>query len=140
MESVHAFEPRIWRKLTKDAVYAWSATGKVWRERHESIEYWTEQFINTGKAIERPKPVENPLPNGLRWFEHATHWNPDYGGLPFTNEEHYWQGQWRKWREDSFNFWAASPDTIKRFPEGVKAQAIKQEPKPEPKKPVGWWN
>lgn len=131
--TTHAFPPRTWRKLTKDAVYAWDAEHNMWHERHESVEYWTERFINTGKAVERPKPVENPLPNGLQWFEDAIYWNPHgKAGFFFNEGAYYWDGVW-KWWEGMDDYWRVHPDTIKRFPKSVKAQ-------PEPKKPIGWWS
>lgn len=137
--TTHAFAPDYWRKVTVDTVYSWSKVLKDWKPRREPPEEWIAEQVGMEAyhAVERPKPVENPLPFGLEWFEHATHWNPDYGGLPFTNGEHYWKGRWIEWGGDAFNYWANLPTTIKRLPEGVKAQVVKQGPKP--KKPVGWW-
>ena len=127
-----------WRKVANNTVYMW-IDGR-WEDLGYEPNFWLIEF--GANIVERPKePEEAVLPHGLEWPEDATHYcemkthkffmnERNYKGL-FTGDEEAW---WYMGK-DACRFYADKADTIVRFPNGQP----KEQPKPIPKKPIGWW-
>ena len=133
-----------WRRVADNTVYMW-ADGH-WEDIGYEPGVWLKEYrIN---IIERPKePEEAVLPDGIEWPQWATHYNKGHK-LFFCLEgfSYRLQDQPHKWvggegDEHYFNIWAAKFDNIVRFAEGnlPAGQVIREQPKPIPKKPIGWW-
>jgi len=133
-----------YRKVTEEDVYAWA--NNKWDNIPFAPKDWFRRYA--GSITERPKePGEAVLPDGIEWPQWATHYNKAQK-LFFCLEgfSYRLQDQPHKWiggegDEHYFNIWAAKFDNIVRFAEGnlPAGQVIREQPKPIPKKPIGWW-
>lgn len=122
-------EDRYWYCLM--GAQGWSTNSSEWAVEYENPALYT--------LTVRPL-VEAPLPDGWEWPEKATHFNPQCGGF-FINERedtYLHKGpDWKKFTEnDTLDYWLKSPETISRYANVNKPG----QPKPAPKKQVGWWS
>lgn len=128
-----------WRKVDDNTVYMW--TDGRWEDLGYEPNFWLREF--GANIVERPKePEEAVLPDGLKWPEGATHYCEVEPYKFFMNERNYkalFSGDGKAWwdlGEGTYRFYAGKPNTIVRFPKGQP----KEQPKPIPKKPIGWWS
>ena len=138
----------VWRKEEGGMIYRWELG--QWVVHSYVPEVWKR--VNDGLFVERPAPVQPPLPNGLTWDdapEDATH----YHEQDVAGDVHAW---WLKKTEDGGYFWwKVSGDGLMegwshvsddlwcvKQPEflTIARNGVPPQEKPlAPKKPIGWW-
>lgn len=125
-----------WRKREGDVWYYFSKDGE-WVERSVNGDNYLR---NNPHLVERPVPVEAPLPGGLVWPIGYTHYNPHCGGF-FFNDKGFKQhiAEHNEWRSDDvLLYWLRDARTVTRYGDKAPAKVAAKE-QPKPKQKVGWW-
>lgn len=126
-----------WRRVHDRQVHSWLLREQKW-EWFDLADGWFQWHGHD--IIARPLE-EAPLPDGLQWPEGATHYQTVYKFFFDADKKRYlftFEGaRWIQLNEEHFQHWVGRVDNLPRYAAGIEP---KQEPKPAPKKPVGWWS